>query len=630
MRRRLEGPEIVPAAVREVQRELDDAQYAREFEEGMAEMGRGLDDPVFSDRLALYAWGELQYKSETARSILPNPSHQCSRELGCRMRRLDVSVYRRIVPLTDQMPAATGPGAPPLSGYVAARAMHTEGQARLYHLCIHEMCEHLIANHACRMSPRCWHAMTDRRDDTLTLDDFWVCGTSGNLHICGESCTQAKEITTNERDVVCTLTSQIIAARRPVTEAEAAAEQRDPRALTLMGKSDGSGAPDEDTEAARARRQAAVARGARRHRIVAQPVNEEAEYRIFAQRLVEELLFSEKRQMLEANIYLADYRRALDDVNKYMRVRKLVDDTHPATAAMIQQVLEAQRIVHEARPPAPGETIFHHDPKCPPLIMIGQALCVHRSREAVSEYFANVPMMDSVAKYITDRRAEMESEYLKTDRRQPSDINALREFQFHQKDRTEAAAAARRDYETLLGRVVQHYREAHGITRPAPTRWLSEHWQRRMANIKLLFAHTLVRVWHNLAQHADPAGRQTLAFGRIALGVLYLTKSSLEVQDLQVAPATSFVTVVPRIAFARLLPCDNQLNMFKLDEFAASPTARRLTTTQGDVRQEAMRISRMGALPTLLLRIEDVSAELAAERRAAAAVAPPTRIAVGK
>ena len=303
----------------------------------------------------------------------------------------------------------------------------------------------------------------------------------------------------------------------------------------------------------------------------------------------------------------------------------------PTTTAMIRMVLDAQAYVLAQRPLAPGETVLRHDPKCAPLIMAGQALCVFRSREPVSEYFANIPMMDSVAHYVARRRLEIEAEHLETDRRQPSDVNALRQYQFYQQERVDAVHAAHCDFERYLSRVASEYRLRHGIVRPEPTRCDSPQWQRRMENITLLFAHTLVRVWRGSNQHATtPTARQTLAFGRIALGVLYLTKSSLEVQDLQITSCASFVTIVPRIDFARLLPCDNQLDIFNLDQFVLSPTARRLTTTQGDVRQEAMRISRIGALPSLLLRLGDVSADLAAETKATQAVAPPVLIPVGK
>lgn len=638
IRRALEDAVHIPEEVRRVQEELDNARFAEDFEAAVAAMDRGLDDPVFSDRVALYQWGELEYKSGTRLAILPNPSHRCSRDQGCRMTRLEVNVYRRTVPVLsgDTVPAAGG--AAPLSGSFAARALKDGGQARMYHLCIASTCEHLIPGHICHMKPQCWHLHGDRRDDTMPLEDFWVCNQTGNLHVCGHDCMQAKDITDGERDLVCTLTGQVISGRRPVTEFEAAAEQRDPRALSLTGKSDGG--PAEDTEAARVRRQQAVARGARRSRAAAAsrvpswgPSNEEHEYRLFARRMVTDLLFSKKRQMLEATTYIAAYKRALAEVNKFMRVRRSLDGIPADNMDCIRTTLMTQDyLIKKCGVVIPEDKRLRFDERCPPLVMAAQAPCVYLARRPVSEYFANVPMMDDVKQYVSRCMVEAETEHLETDRRQPSDINMLQQYQFHQQDHEDAAKKARRDYEQFLDKVIRGYRERHGIVRPEPTRWDSERWQSRMENIIQVFAHTLVRVWRNLMQHVPPGpGRQTLAFGRIALGLLYLTKTSLSVQDMQITSCASFVTVVPLVEFARLLPWDNQLSMFDLDEYAQAG-ARRLTKTQGDVRDEAIRVSKMGALPSLLLRIEDIMAELVEEQRRQreAASTAPVQIPVGK
>lgn len=616
----LEDSIRVPEDVKRVQRELDEAHFAREFEETVGAMGRGIDDPVFGDRVALYAWGELEYKRGDGTRIMPNPMHECSKERGCKMKRIEVRVYRRNMPMGSAVPDvgcvrsigdAVGPGS----------------QMRMYHLCFPASCEHLQPNHVCRMTPHCWHAIRDAPSDTLVLEDFWVCAATGNLHVCGSLCTQRKIVTAHENDHVCPLTGTVVASRRAVSDWQGASDRGDTRALLC---SSAGPAPGDDTAAAREKRQKAVSMGSRSRRSGGPmwgPGGEEAEYMLFAERLADELFFSKTRQMIEAEKLLSGIDAAFNDVVKFMRVRSLVDETPQRVALSIRLLLEAQTMVG-------GQGGLHHDANCMSLIRAGEALCVYHNRIPVSEYFANVPMMDDIAAYFVRRRAEIETKNLDTDRRQPSDIAVLRQFQFHDREATAAAAAAARDYASFLHRTVTRVREDANIVRPKITRWNSDEWARRRKDVTALYAHTLVRVWKNMRTYCTtPEGRDTLTFGRIALGMIYLTKSSLSVQDMSVAPCESYVTVVPRIEFSQLLPCDNQIEHFDLATFAAAPGARRLTTIQGDIRREAMKISVAGNLPSLLLRLQDVMNGMIDEskRRDAAPRHPAfDKIAVGR
>jgi hypothetical protein len=359
--------------------------------------------------------------------------------------------------------------------------------------------------------------------------------------------------------------------------------------------------PGEDSAMLREKRQRAIALGMRRGRNQGLwgPGDEERECLRFAERLVTELFFSSTRQMMEVEALLAGIDAAFNGVVKFMRVRSLVDEIPQRVSATIRLMLKAQRMVG-------GEGGLHHDPDCMSLIFACEALGVYHNLAPVSEYFSNVPMTDEVATYYTRRCAEIEAKNFDVDRRQPSDISVLRQFQFHDAESESVATNAMRDYARLLSATVADFRARRGLVRPAVTRWDSATWKQRQKGITSLYARTLVRAWKNLQTHCTSVeAADNLSFGRIALALVYLTKSSLTVQDTSVAPCESHVTVVPAIDFSHLLPCDNQLGHFNLDEFAAATGAKRLTTVQGDIRSECLNISKAGKLQSMLLRLED-------------------------
>lgn len=624
-RHAIEDAERVPEDVRRVQQELDDRHYARRFEEDIDEMTRSKEDAVFNDIVGLYAWGDMMYRQQRRMAVLSNPWHECQK--GCRMRLVEAVVYRRTLLAGSGTEAAGAEGAMPARSF---GDIFGASRLRTYHMCFPASCQHLFPGHACikggMVNGQCWHAVRDQPADTRRLDQFWVCETTGNVHVCGDLCTKRSAVSEREGDMVCQLTGQVL-SRQMVMDAAFGASAHDPRlASTLMlGASamDGGTAAEEPVKSDPEARQSVIVKQARGQMAdIAKRPSMRMHFVAFVEAMCDELFFSEKRQRLEVDVYLSGLRRAYEDLTKFMRVPKMTDDVSASIANFVRMLLRARDL---CGPDGPGREI-HHQKRTPRLISLTRGLEIYASRAPTSDYFANVPMMDGVARDMMARLAQIEFQFMNTDARHPSDIPALRSMHTHHGPTPERVEATRR-FARMHLRVVQHYRATHGLPPyTGPLHWSSPEWQDRRRRITETYSRVIVRAWENLFDSASGHTRETLVFGRVALGLLYITKTSLVVEDAHIAPAKVHVVVVPSIPFSGLLPRDNQLDRFDQSLIAPLTGARRLTIVQSLVRAAAQEISDAGRLPSVQLRLLDVVSEEDAKNCAIYAGAPPAGV----
>lgn len=577
------------AEIKRVQAEADDAALIEEFERAIKDSEGEEADAVFNDVNGLYTWGELEYKKQNERSIMCQPSHVCVR--GCHMRQVSVVVHRRVSHFGNQ--ASEG-----LSAMQAAFGRWAFGRA--YHLCFTDTCAHIRSNHACETPECCPHATRYQGRDTRRLDQFWVCTETGNVHICGRDCLQPKIVSPLEGEFVCSLTGV-------VTGQNLVAVQFIPNVHLL-------GAGEEDTDPMQAARASLATINMSRRKLAARAamsdgVQDLAVYGAWVEAICEELFFSERRQLLEAEQYLLAYEKALEDMIKYLRVRKLVDEMGLAFHQFLRAVLTAQG-------PRPRPPLLYHSSTYINLVRVPNALAVFQFRAPVSPYFRNVPMLDSVARAMRRRLEQIDTKFIanggKTSNAAasmvgtPEHARAVRERQ-EEYD----LVLARADRDRFIRRVL--YRRRLGAGGGCDTPAVADTALRRR-NVKEVFATTLVRVWANLNKY-EPQ-QQQVTFKKLVIALLYMTQKTLAIPD-----GSTAVTVIPKVDFAALLPQESQLHKFDLPACGSGGSNhtlfRKLTATQTEITGRLFDIARSGHLTHIQLRISDVYEEVARKRATA-------------
>ena len=175
-----------------------------------------------------------------APGIIPNPNHMCINS-NCSMLELKVRVYRwrassdstdysstplsttrEIVPVKGGLRGASPPLAPPnppsglsnteaeVSSRDLAKAM-LDSHAREYvHVCLEDSCEEKRAWDSGRRVPTNPHARNYSAQDQFEFKDLWACSITGNVHACGNLCTQRYTTIGGEGLHVCPLTRVVL------------------------------------------------------------------------------------------------------------------------------------------------------------------------------------------------------------------------------------------------------------------------------------------------------------------------------------------------------------------------------------------------------------------------------------
>jgi hypothetical protein len=169
-----------------------------------------------------------------APGIIPNPNHMCINS-NCSMLELKVRVYRwrgsafgdapdysttplsktrEIVPVTSsrQTPPNSSSGLSTSEPRTldVARAM-LDSHAREYvHICLKDSCEEKRAWDSGRRVATNPHARNYSAQDQFEFKDLWACSITGNVHACGNLCTQRYTTIGGEGLHVCPLTRVVL------------------------------------------------------------------------------------------------------------------------------------------------------------------------------------------------------------------------------------------------------------------------------------------------------------------------------------------------------------------------------------------------------------------------------------
>lgn len=556
-----------------IQKQLDTDYIIKQFGQHINDNGNATD-LVFDDIKGLYIWGELEYKYLCAARISSAPSHSCTRDT-CVMKKVPVVVYRKI---------KYGAGIPPQNTLSHAQSTIDMGfgdstRVVSYHVCFTDECVHLKTSHYCEEPSECPHSTRYEASNTRTLSDFWACASTGNVHMCGVLCRHQKIVTQYENDFVCMLTGTVVS--RNISH-----EQNDQYVSKMIT---GVEAYVQETPLA-----STTGRGRRRMTRAKSSACmwEDPEHiqhnRMEVANICEDLLFSHERQMLEASSVVREYEHAYIETIRALTIKR--PDGTP--------------------------------------INVGHAMCVFKACSGSNAYFNNVPMRPEIKTYIHRELANIDGTYTIQ----------------HAVPQTQVYTDAR----MTMYATVEKYRSTHGHICRQDMQWDSGEWKNAMQNVKDMFAFTLVNVWANLNKHHVRTGDETIDndadftnFKRLILPLLYMTRRKYALCDqthllpnhpfaTTNANTTHFISVIPMIDFAVLLPPENKLEKFSSATSTANNTAqqqagrrirtqhsshdtiflRKMTSTQTTIKKTFDRIAKDGKLTNIQLTIEDVCAQI--------------------
>lgn len=581
--------------MKRVNKDLDDRQLAADLEHAVGKGKEGADADIFNDLYGLYTLGEFEYKKLNQNRLMHNPAHTCSGDT-CRLIPVNVMVYR----LENHDNWFTG-----------------ERNISL-HLCFPDMCAHIDPRHRCeeQLDGQCPHMHKYAPQDVRKLKDFWVCTDTGNVHVCGERCDKSAIQDTREGNYVCSLTGQV--TERSIVPVEYHVNQQQ---LLTAGNEEELTMENGLAYALHKKGMRKLLAAGGKSLPTSVPIWERPGDLVLHHACVaavcDQLFFSEDRQLMEADNYLAAYQRSYEEVVKSMRVRKMMDGVNKDMARFSVKMLAAQSMC-ESRMKFTDEEKVYHNKIFTHLIRIPSVLAMYQFRSPTSTYFHNVPMLPSIAVYMRDRLNVINAKYASLFKPQAAESS--------EEARERALVKRRRD--ELLRQSVSAYRERIGAPPRHIVRWESAEWQTRMKNIRDIFSHCLVRVWINITKHnalSETGEGVNLSFKRCLLALLYMTRKTVSVSEEIFSEATMdvtdgpMVTVIPKIDFAMLLPPENQLDRFNLLPYSTNAMSRKLTTTQTEIKNCIHAIGNKGHLAAMQLRMIDVYAEILEKKRPATA-----------
>lgn len=584
------------STIKDLQQELDDKYLIEQFEQGIKDGGGSADkDVIFNNPAAMFFLAELQYKKNNAGSIMNMPSHVCKPRSGCMMINKTVTIYRKVC--WNGGSFANKEVDPDKN--VFAKVFGAEANPANYQVCFgdHE-CEHARLGHYCEYASEqgvgCHHREHYDNSNIKQLKDFWVCQDTGNVHACGSMCQQQKIMSIHENDYVCSLTGSVTS--RNIVNDTGMARQG------LLGEN-GAGTPMgmpnsvfEDTRNYRTtikdkgnshKRKRYDAEGNTIQSGKGQGVTKEqfeksmkwwedetemAGNKMIVDYVVEQLFFSKKRQMFEADLYLNGYKEAFEEVSKYMRTKKQVEQQKETDQHTINTIM---------------------------------ALSIFQYRIPTSMYFKNVPMMPSVRKYILNGIGKLDASFITNNGVDTAfcdddsggmdftPVNVFIEKVMRRKQKEALSIADDNDSDTEdeadndidLDEMAEQ-----------EERKMLEKWNRKATIVKRLFAVATISIWRNINKnlHELQQYENMIKFKKFLIPLLYMLRKQFIITEnintnmekgvekvyMPFANVDSYtemhfsesfskanklcVVVIPKVEFASLLPNENQLYKFNL------------------------------------------------------------------
>ena len=594
----------------QVQKEIDDAYLIAQFEEGLRDGGTGADkDVIFNNNAAMLFLAELKYKSQNANMLMNRPSHVCHAKSGCMMEHKVVTVYRKVHWTPNVQPIVTA------DSNVFTTVFGAESNPSQYQVCFgDDECEHAKTGHYCdyikEQGVNCHHLEKYHPSNVRRLKDFWVCNETGNVHACGAMCQQQKVMSVYENDYVCSLTGtvtgrNIVNDNNTMTRQSLLLENSGAALIAPVSsvfddtKSFRTTVKDKGSTYRRKKADNSSSKGK-----VAPDVNdpiyreqyekslkwwenetEMAANKMVVDYVVEELFFSKRRQMLEADSYLNGYKDAYEEVSKYMRTKKQQHQQQETEQTTINTIM---------------------------------ALCIFQYRIPTNMYFKNVPMMPSVRRYILNGIAKLDASFIANNGvdisfcdddcggRDFDPVNVLIKKIIMRKQREEKAK--RKDNEENWDNLDNDDDDDDNDDdeddndidlkrdEQLEEQQMLQKWHNKATIVKRMFSVATISIWRNINKnlHELKEFDSMFKFKKILLPLLYmLRKQFIITENLGSALVTDTgkvyepfadvdmydevhfsekfskanklcVNVIPKIEFASLLPIENQLYKFDL------------------------------------------------------------------
>jgi hypothetical protein len=326
-----------------------------------------------------------------------------------------------------------------------------------------------------------------------------------------------------------------------------------------------------------------------------------------AKMLFKELMFSKRRQTNELNLIISSRAQMFKETHKAMRHKKMAEAPSRDLLAFEKNFRD-----HGDRQVTLG--LYSAPTK------IHNALLTFSRHNYVSEYFKYVPIMSSLIPHARQQLRDINNRYLTT----PASLERLNNVPLQRQhqatiDRLKAANAR------LLGQTVQRFLQHHpreeqdedddaqkhaaaatgAIILP---RWDSAEWTESVEAITDLVARVLVKIWMNLSEYCvdwHGAGSE-ISFKRIVLPLMYMLQTNFSLnaysmggsQHMTTAAAAAAATVsgvadladrapqiivVPRIEYARLLPCESNVSRYAIAHLC-NPSSKTITSIQTSIQ----------------------------------------------
>lgn len=551
---------------------LLESRIAREREDAkviMKNLAANMDEEKerepWMHNISLYAAAELKCKL-AGRGFINTPGHVC--DMRCTLKQERAVAYRRELVSRSE-------------GAINRETRRGVTGGADYHICFPEHCPH-VRSHVCNLREACPHLTRYSEANTKELTQLWVCQRTGTVHVCGKYCAEKKIETRKEGEMVCPLTGVVILSTYGETGV--------PRDKYISYTAPMAIESVEHAEMLVPTRMKLVSNGMRpweRHEDMLQ-------YRALVNILCDELLFSERRQLMELVAIQAAWTRMMGEASKHLRQRKWASSSPEACGDDRSRRRGGVIIGGVAKPAGPP-------PKLAPIPVHTTAAIV-RSLYPSNVYFAAVPVHPKVVPEIHSLVANTPGMTTETiiPHAPPDAFETCPHCDY---------AEAREAYERIMARVV-----AHKTPRPRLT-WESERWQHFMKVTKKTIADVAIRVWRNLVEfdpRASPGRESTLQFAHVALAVMYLmqTEYSIPVRARVydgAAPSLAVprVVVIPRVPITVLLPPEPTLSSFTLPPYCHN-AVKTMTTTQCNIKNQFAAIVAAGRAIDIQLRLSDL------------------------
>lgn len=527
----------------DIREELEREQGKEMMKDAQEAADHRRTDTLWDAWKQFYVIAELMWKNADT-DYINTPGHVCEPGV-CELRNERLNLHRDRGWSNDDM--------------VAALTKTVAGQVTNYHVCFPRVCPH-YGQHACKDAEACPHHPSRKHKELVrAMPHAWICTNTGTLHVCGPYCKQRSITSVREGQLICPLLGVKVADTFG-TLYDPSHQLPNPINHQLLSV-------DEYENTVRDRVVLATK--------LMKPWEREADmlqYRALAGLILNTLLFSEARQLLEVRTIVEAHEKGAAEAAKVLRPRKNRD----MASETGWRPDMAFRGFHRR---AQGRAL--------PLMSVRYGMAILATFHPRTRYFHVVPPMPNVIPVMREAACT---------------TPGLQQHPIIPHVRHHGARCLHCVREATRARIRQQIATiTPDSARAEPMTWGSDTWQRFMANSKKLIIDMALRIWINLNKVTyDPErGREDLPFPKIVLAVIYLMRTEYSipiishVYDATLTRKVPRVIVIPRLNIASLLPPETALPHFEMPK-PCSGVVKALTTTQSAIKERFSRLVRDG------------------------------------